>query len=283
MALMESPAEEAPQAQGTLESLLDRNAFNAHVYMHWDEALAELHARQSDEKLSAYVASLLPDGLPDKMRGKLNMVLFRHIATPNYEVSRFLMAADALEELNPLILEYTKDKFNNRNDWKFSLAKLRFNKGTNKLGEHIYEAKTIIDINAANNVPISSVNTTWGQSLVDFHHELFGDAYPTFKEQASDISEWLHAHGSSAKDYYKAFLALFLKDGILFENFLMDSKEYEFTKEIILPALLELEAETGYKPLIVALEPTDIEGDDFWLSHPISRKEHIVNKTNTAS
>lgn len=246
----------------------DRDAFNAYAYLPWHEAMEELEKRANDEKLDAYLSELWPSGIPSIMEGKKSMALFRHIATPNYEIRRFAIGADALDTLQPLILEYTQDKFNNRNEWKFSLAKLRFSKGHDRHGNPISESKTIIDINAGNNQPISSIQTKWGQPLVDFHHELFADALPHLKDNVFDLSDWLHEKGPAAKDYYKAFLALFLKHGILFENFMIDSKEYGFTKDIILPAMLELEAETGYRPLIVALEPTHIEGDEFWLSHP---------------
>lgn len=265
---MQSPEK---KFENQIEELMnDRDAFNSFIYTPWEEALSELKKRSEDTKILDCLSRTTPHGIPEIMEGKKSMVLFRHIATPNYEIRRFTIAADALSELHPIILEYTDDQFNNRNDWKFSLGKLYFQKGFNKLGEPVVEKKTIIDINAANNQPISSLATKWGQSLVDFHHELLTEQLPhvDIESNVFDLSSWLHKHGVSAREYYKAFLSLFLKDGILFENFLIDSKEYGFTKDIILPAILELEEETGYRPLIVALEPTHIEGDDFWLSHP---------------
>ncbi len=198
--------------------------------------------------------------------------------TPNYEVHRFLVAADAFPEFQPLVLEYTKDKYTNRNDWKFSLGKMSFHKGHTRTNETIVENKTIIDMNDSNFKPIDSIRTHWGQNLVEFHHELFDTAYPNFKNLRFDLSDWIHEAGPSPKEYYKSFIALFLRNGILFENFLVDSKEYNFTKEIILPAFLELYAESGHKPLIVALEPTDIEGDRFWHSHPFVRKDAVDAK-----
>jgi len=71
-----------------------------------------------------------------------------------------------------------------------------------------------------------------------------------------------------ADKYYTPFTALFIKDAILFENFMLDSKEISFTKDIFLSAFIEVYRKTGCKPLIVALEPTDIEGDEFWPCHP---------------
>jgi len=260
-----------------------RDTFNGYAYTEWQEALAELERRNADEKLSAYIDTLLPHGLPQVMKDKKSMVLFRHIATPNYEIQRFLICADALDMLQPLILEYTNDRFNNRNEMKFVLGKIPFHKGFNKHGDPLVERHNIIDINASNNQPISSVETVWGQRLVDFHHEMFEHSFPHLKENVFDLSEWLHHFGPSAKDYYKGFLALFLKDAILFENFLVDGKEFEFTKDVIMPLFIEIEKECGLRPLVVALEPTHIEGDQFWISHDIKHKQHIDRKLGKAS
>jgi hypothetical protein len=262
-----------------IEGLMsDRKKFNDFVYTSFKEAISELNNRQDHSKLGEYTDNFLDKHAPEIMRGKKSMVLFRHIATPNYEIRRFLIAADALEVLHPIIFEYTADKFTNRNDWKYSLGRISLHKGTNKKGEQIFECKNVIDFNQCNNKPIHSINTHWNQSLVDFHHEIFTKGYPTLKNNVFDLSSWLHEFGSSAKDYYKPFLTLFLKNGILFENFLLEGKELSFTKEIILPTLIEIAKETGHKPLIVALEPTEIEGDQFWLAHPYQEKEFIEGK-----
>ncbi len=258
--------------------LFDHERLNAFIYTPLETALSELVKRKQDTELQSYVNELIPSGIPNIMSEKQSVVIFRNIATPNYEVTRFMHIAVSLQELQPVIFEYTQDKFNNRNEWKFSLAKVPFYTGVNKNNEQLFEYQNIIDVNASNNKPINSINTVWGQNLVEFHHELFNMSYPEYTNVPYDLSEWLHSIGPAAKDYYKSFLALFLKDGILFENFLIDEKEFEFTKNIILPAIQELEKETGHKPLIVALEPTDIEGNKFWLSHPLKRKELFAEK-----
>jgi hypothetical protein len=84
-----------------------------------------------------------------------------------------------------------------------------------------------------------------------------------------DMSDWLHKNiNSKAASWYKKFLSLFLKDAILFENFMTSKYDIELTKKVVLPAILEIEQETGLRPIIVALEPTDIEGNEFWMSYP---------------
>ncbi|HVX91403.1 MAG TPA: hypothetical protein VHC20_07380 [Candidatus Paceibacterota bacterium] len=260
------------------EILSSREKFNSLVYTPWEQALEELRHRKSNAQLDAFLGRLLPHGVPPAMRGAQSMVLFRHIATSNYEIYRFLAVADALHELKPLILEYGEDKFNDRNEGKYFLGKLCFHKGVNKKGEAVWESIRVIDFNASNNKPISAVTTIWGQSLVDFHHELFQKSFPRHTDCAHDISEWLRSFGPTAKDYYKQFLALFLRDGILFENFFIDEKEFSFTKTVIVPAIEELIAEAGVKPLIVTLAPTEIEGDQFWHAHPYTQKAIVDEK-----
>lgn len=263
--------------------VVDRQKFNAFTYLPLRVALEELALRRADASLAEYVASSLPQGLPELMRDGPHIAIFRHVATSNYEIIRFMIAANTFPDLRPLILEYGDDRFLDRNDWKHSLGRLVFCKGIDKWKHHIYETETIINFNESNNTPISHVVTLWGEKLVDFHHQLFLRHYPTLDAQLYDLSAWLHQVGGSAKAYYKRFLTLFLRGGILLENFLLDDKEGSFTAQVVVPAIKEIEAESGKRPLIVALEPTEIEGDKFWLSHPWEDcdwvRQKIINAT----
>ena len=254
------------------EIITSREKFNEFVYTPIDKAIVEITNRQDNKKLDEYIKVVLKDGIPGIMKGYSNGVIFRHIATPNREIIRFLTVVGEVDKLNPIIFEYGHDLFNNRNEWKYSLGKLAFYKGVNKKGEQIVEYKKIIDFNDSNNKSISTIKTDWQQSLIDFHHELFFMDFPQLKDNVYDLSRWLAKYGGHAKDYYKGFLSLFLKNGILFENFLLEGSESVFTKEVILPTILEIERETGLKPIIVALEPTENEIDKFWLSYSYDKK-----------
>ncbi len=264
------------------ESLLtDYELYNSFIYTDLDTAVQELAARKNDAALAAYVDKVIPGGPPDILRERACGVLFRHMATPNFEAQRFWKLASAVPELHPVILEYSKDMFTNRNGWKFAIAKLCFDKGLNKLREGIVQYQTIIDINAANFKPIRSVETHWGENLFAFHHRFFKECMKDFAGEHVDISDWLASIGPSARDYYKTFLALFLRDGILFEYFLLKGEEEPFTKEIILPSLLDLERESGYKPLIVRLQPRESEGSSYWLSYPFVYKQFLDESAKT--
>lgn len=256
----------------------DKEAFSAYVYTPLQEAIAQLKERERDPALTAYVQSKLYQGLPDVLKDKKSLILFRHVATPNYEISRFLAVADVFSKFNTVILEYLDDKFADRNENKYFLGKMRFHKGLNKDGNPIFDHSMLINFNESNNKPISSILTKWGQRLVDFHHGMFKKRFPMFEDIHHDISPWINAHGTTAKEFYKAFLSLCLKDAILFENFLTNAKEGSFTKAVVLPAIREIEEESGYRPLVVNLEPTSIEEDHFWLSYPHTLKTHVSEK-----
>jgi hypothetical protein len=262
-----------PSASDIDKLLSDRDAFNSFIYTSFEEAIEELNRRKGKE----HVLGL---DVPEIMRNGPRFVIFRHIATPNYEIRRFMSAADAAE-VKPLILEYTADIFRSLNQWKYSLAKIGFYKGRDKKGGLITEHRNIIDFNTSNSKPLSEISTTWNQGLVDFHHEFFLAHFPEHRENIFDLSKWLHENGHNAKSYYKSFLSLFLGQAILFENFSLEGEELSFTRDVILPAFMEIVKETGHKPLIVALEPTEIEDDLFWLCHPHDTKKILSDKIKT--
>ena len=260
------------------ELVSDHNKFDVYIYTPMDEALKIIEERQLDKELNKRIESLLIK-IPKVMEGKPKVVLFRNVTSPNYETKWFNDVVTTLEEkLEPLFLEYTKDKFTNRNECKFALGKLVLYKGRNIKGEPIFEAENIIDMNSSNCKPISSIKTLWDQPLVDFHHEIFLEHFPHYQNNIYDFSDWVNENGQTAKEYYKLFFLLFIKHGILLENYILKSKEFSFIKEIILPAFIEVSEKIGVKPLIVALEPTELEEGRFWQSHSPKIKEHLKKK-----
>lgn len=259
--------------------IIDRQAFNDFVYMSLEEALVEYKKRQTNSQLAVKVRELLPQGVPEPLMTGNNAVLFRQLATSNYEFRRFLSVSDALEGFKGVIWEYFDDKFTSNNDWKKSLGKIPFYHGSGKKGGSKIDRLNVIDFNTWNGKKIKDVKTLWGQSLVGFHQELIQKTCLHLKHAVFyDASTWFSESGGVAKEYYFNFLCLFLRNGILFENFMIDMKEVGFTKEIFLPAFLKIIEETGLKPLIVALEPTDIEGDEFWMCHTGQSMDYVKEK-----
>lgn len=263
------------------ELISDREKFNSFVYTPADIAISELKKRRDNEELKNKILSLLNSNIiPEPFIKEPRATLFRQVITPNYELRRFVSIADALG-IKPLFWEYHADKFVPKNEIKYYLGMMAFSKGRGKRGGLIRDYKGIIDFNSSNGKKLSDIKTLWGDDLISFHHSLFNNTYRKVpQDYFFDASNWLKSNGGTAIDYYKAYLALFVYQGILFENIMLDTKELSFTRDIFLPAFIEIKRLTGFKPLIIALEPTDIETDEFWMCHPYESKRFIERKLN---
>ncbi len=261
--------------------ITDKQKFEDFVYTPVNEAISELKERRKDPVLAEKIHELLNGDIPEPLCSpELRAVIFRQIATPNYEMRRFVHIIEALDDLTPLFGEYRDDKFTSNNEYKHSWGRILFHK---KHGASLESVK-IIDLVAADGEKISEIKTLWGQSLIEFHHELIEKTYLSINPSFFfDISPWLKRHGGSAKDYYKQVMLWFVRDGILFENFMPgETKESLFTREIFLPSFIEACKVSGCRPLIVNLLPTSIENERFWLSHPSETKNYVEEKLRKA-
>lgn len=264
------------------ELFTNRKLFEKVVYTPANKCMGELTRRRKDTVLEAKVNELLNNDLPAPFLESPQGVSFRQLATSNYEMRRFFSIIDAIDGLSPLFWEYYEDKFTSNNEWKRSLGKLFFYNGRGKKGGAKIDAVRIIDFNEFNGKKISEVKTLWGESLIEFHHELFANRFKPVHEYYFDASVWFSRHGNNASNYYESFLTLFLRNGVLFENFLLSHEEEgPFIRDVFLPAFLNVWKHTGQKPLIAALEPTDIEGETFWVCHPCDDKPYVMEKLAT--
>jgi len=254
--------------------IASRELFSNFVYTPLNDALLELGKRQEDENLKKKVLAFLGNDILDEFKFEPRVVLARHLITPNYETLRFLSVPDSTG-IKPLFFQYLEDKMIFKNPGKYYLSKLSFNNGLGKNGGSKNEYIKVIDFNEAHGKRISTLKTLQGDSFVDFHHKFFLKKFPHLAPYLFDGSQWYADNGGTPEKYYARFLALFVCHGILFENFLLDQKEMSFSRDIFLPAFLEVMDVIGVRPLIVSLEPTDIEGDDFWLSYPYAYKEFM--------
>lgn len=254
----------------------DRKKFEEFIYTPIDQAIKELDLRRKDQELTKKVHDLFGGDIPETLKKQPKAVLFRQLATPNYEVRRFVSIALLTEVLKPLLWEYYEDKFTSNNEWKHSLGKLKFYKGMGGNNTTRFECMNVVEFNKSVGKKISEVRTFNDESLINFHHRLFDETFSSFQDRDYfDASSWFKKHGETAKNYYLPFLGLFLQNAVLFENFILDYKELEFTKEVFLPAFLEIYKRFGIKPLIVALEPTNLEGEVFWMCHPFETKKVV--------
>ncbi len=250
-------------------SLYNRRLLHRYVYCNINSALAELEKRRSRTSVSEDLKK--SEIFPQPM-----FCLFRHVATPNFEIDLFIKTC-LKHKIKGLIWEYYSDKFTSNNVNKHNLAKMPFFLGRGKKGGLKIKSLTIIDFNTYNGKKISEVQTLWNEPLTDFHHSLFNETYPN-QDQITfyDASMWLRHNGGDAQHYYENFLENFLFRAILLENFVTSQpEERKFIHSIFLPAFYATFKKFKYKPLIAPLLPLTTEGDQYWTCY----NSEILEKT----
>ncbi len=247
-------------------SLLESNNNNT-LYTPYDVALLEIKKRYADTELKQKVIDWIGLDAASKIPFMFHnpvAVLFRHIATPNFEMARFMsMASKGL--LKPIIFEYFDDKFVSNNPSKRALGKMQIFHGVGKKGGQKITTETIINFNESNGKLIRDIQTLHGVSLTEFHTNFFLKKYPEYKDSLFDASLTLDALGHEARLYYKKYLALFVCFGCLFETILPnDAEEAPFIENVFIPAFEEVTALFGVKPIIVNILPEDSASDEYW-------------------
>lgn len=260
----------------------DRNLFHKTVYTSLSKAIKILKERQKDTNLKKKIEKLLKNNIPEPLKEiGMNGILFRQIATPNFE-ARWFIELTKDNNLKTNFFEYYSDKFTPNNYYKHSLGQIKLHKDKrDKNGNNLEERITLIDFNKNNGKVLKNIKTFWLESLIDFHRNLFViNNYKVSEFVFWDASVWFKENGPSAVDYYTNMLLLFMYHGILFENFLFNEEEGEFTRNILLPAFEKAYKLSGVKPLIVPIPPMDseIEEDMHWHSYSIKNKSLIKLK-----
>jgi len=249
------------------------------IYTPLEVAKEEIWRRWNDKELRKKVDDFFGEGILKILKEEPRAVMVRQVASPNMEFHRFLDLAK-LSKLKPLVNEYASDKFVSINSYKLSLGKLSFFEKLDKRECPIVNNIKIINIDDSENKEFSNINTINGDKLIDFHHKMLNFDIPGFSmENLVDISNWCGKNGGKASDYYHNFLAWFICNGILFENFLTHKNESNFTKKVVLPAFKRVEERFGLKPLIVPIVKNNEAEDIFWRSyHKEIEKNFFIKK-----
>jgi hypothetical protein len=249
------------------------------VYTPYSEAVRQVKERWADPELEKKIRTHA--SLPDLVQGFTtpHAILCRSLIVPNREVSYFL---DMVEEpkLPHLFLEY-EDKFVGRNKDKHALGKVICEKGHDHRGRCFYKKTTIINFNTEEGKLLGQVTTRWGESLIAFKRRLLEFVHPGQEKHIADLTTWFNSRRYATKYYYLDFLSIFLRHGILFENFLLgDPDEREFFYKKMLPSFKKLEELYGIKPLIVPLLPLEFEKNEGWLAYPEHLEAEIQKHVN---
>ncbi|MDP3965568.1 MAG: hypothetical protein Q8Q13_02095 [bacterium] len=242
-----------------------------HLFVSQNEARATLINRKKDAELKKRVwEKMSPEArvIISKFSSPRAM-LFRQVATPTHEILRFLRIAKHMK-LNPVILEYYGDKFVSAgNPYKRALGKMPIYQHTGIDGRDNVKYHNVVDFNAYTGKPLSDVKCKSGESMIDFHHKLLDKmSRLNISTHCADATPWFQCLGGIAGKYYEEFLALFIRDAILFEYFEPTESEQKFVRETMVPAFQSVTAQFGMPPLIVRLVPKNKEGRRLWESYP---------------
>lgn len=246
------------------------------IYTPLETASDEIWNRWADRKLREEVVRFIGSDLSCFIPNAPEAFLLRQFASPNHELFAFLDKAQSLA-LPPRILEYREDKYRSCNPDKYYLGKLRFCDGTGRNGGEKASAIKLIDFDAAEGKALQEIRTLTGKSLIDVHHGLLAAAGMDGAINLTDMTRFYIQSGARAKYYYPYLLALFVCNGILFENFVENENEKRFLDAVVVPAFYTVNETFGLKPLIVRLLPNDSADAGRYASYyPGYLKDHLM-------
>jgi hypothetical protein len=199
---------------------------------------------------------------------KPRAIMFRQVATPNHELELFFKTAEQLG-LDPLILEYHEDIFvSSYNKFKRSLGKMP-----------IFQFTNAQNIDVSTGARLKHVKTNSDELLISVHHELLVEQIQRVDKDKHlyDASEWFTSHGS-AQNYYVLLMALFIRHGILFENFVTTNDEASFADDVVIPAYKAVLNEFSLAPLIVRLIPRETETSSFTDYYPTNISRLLTDR-----
>lgn len=237
------------------------------IYTSLKDVEAEIKRRHRDKSLKKRLDDFWGENKPDFINdGGPRSVLSKPLITPNLEFKYFLDVSKEID-MDICLWEYGNGKFVGKNQEKRHLGKMFFYHGHGKRGGNIIQSRSVVDFTKEEGKKMSEVRTVCGKSLIDFHHEILQKHFPEESKKIKDISKWFDKT-RYLDAYYLYYLSLFIRDHVLFENFLIDEKEEsKFTFEKFLPSFKKAQEIFGCKPLIVPLLPHEYEKSHFWLSY----------------
>ena len=232
------------------------------IYTPLSVAKKEIWRRWNDKELRKKAEDFLGGDLPEVLRNEPKAAIFRYIATPNLEFE-FALDSARLVGLNLMFVEFLKDKFCTTNTDKVHLGKIYLYKKKNGEKGSIKDCKKVINLMDSEGDKFENIKTIWGENFVDFHHRIFFNLYKHIN--IFDASKF-KTNGESAYEVYLKVFSLFICNGVLFENYFVNTNKYErqFTINVIKPAFDKIIEIFNVKPIIVPLVGQKEDGDIFW-------------------
>lgn len=242
------------------------------IYVSLDEAREEIKKRWNDVELRKKIETELGGNFWPEFQIKPRGLSWNVIASPDNGFN-FLYQCSKYINVKPLFFEFIGDIYLSHNEMKRNLGHLHVQLENNEKA-----TVNIMDLHRWNKKKISEITTKTGQSLVDFHHELFKQS--GYNIEIKDKTDWTLKIGRPSQWYYQ-YLLHFVAHGVLFEAYLSDGDERDnkFFEEIVKPTIENIKQKFGLLPLIVKLYPEQQsdEEDFYWWCFPPHLNKYIVN------
>ena len=205
--------------------------------------------------------------------GKPRAILFRQVATPNYEFRHFLRLC-IRHGYSPVILEYHNDRMSCKNPYKRSLVAPIFVERVNRNGGPIFRRQQLTNVERIEQLRLSQV-TVAGLRLHDFHGLLLKIALPGDSFRSIEASEILGRYPNGARDYYVDVFSALTGDLMLVEDFVTDFAEARFYADVVRPAFDSACSIIGQRPLVRRLCDNRRVVSPLWYAYPASYRAHF--------
>ncbi|MEJ5999597.1 hypothetical protein [Paucibacter soli] len=234
-----------------------------------EHALETLRTRRRDSILLGKVTDRLDGDLPKWVGGEV-AYFSRHVASPNHETIAMVKDFSALG-FEVVIGQDSGDKFTSVNHMKRALGSIHVLVDVAEVGgvrKEIFRKYKIVDFDAVNGKRIEDVKTLWGQSLMQFHNELFSEIV-TDRVRLVDDAKWISRRGrSDIKRHYADQFSLYAAHAVMVEGYFTHVREEaEFVEKLVLPTFESVAQEFGVLPLIANLYPYR-RSDEYWFGYP---------------
>lgn len=194
-------------------------------------------------------------------------VLARQVATPNYEMLRFVRLARR-NGFQPLVIEHRTDRFTVHNPTKRALATLPILLGRGRDGQTILRRQKILDPSQAEGRRLEEIATRSGEGLIAYHHRKLLQIMGSEAPRVIDMTEIVSACGAGASAYYLEFFKMLTGGLVLLEDFVADDQTAAFFERTVRPAYQQAMADTGHRPQIARLVPGRRTSSPFWIAYP---------------
>lgn len=247
---------------------------NENIYTRLCDIENEIKKRRDDIELKDKLENFWGENKPNFIKADTRLVISKPLITPNIEFKYFIdLAREFDREVS--LFEYLNGKFVGINDEKKHLGKMYFYHGKGKKHGNIINKINILDFSSQEGKTLKDVALSNGKKIKDFHREMLENKFPNTQLDIQDISEWFDKT-KNIDEYYVFYLSLFLRDFVLFENFIFDDKEEsKFTLKRFMPSFEKVEKIFGYKPLIVPLLPHEEEKSKTWFYYDGDVEEYV--------